>query len=53
MKTQTDFDTLARLAQPLHDWLMSNYSPHACIIIECGYVKVIEEDCGQPLEVAD
>ena len=45
--------TLRELAKPLMDWLMENYDLHCQIIIEPGFVKVVQEQMGVPFEIED
>ena len=52
-KSETDFETLEKLAKPLHEWLQDNYCPHASIVIDFGLVRVVEDRCGMPLPVRD
>lgn len=52
-KSYEKLNELEKLALPLYDWLQDNYSPHTTIIIECGFIRVVESICGVPLPVRD
>lgn len=43
------FQTLKELAMPLYSWMQENYPPNARIIIENGFVSVVQDECGVPL----
>jgi len=50
---ETDFEELERLSLPLNKWLQKNYDLHTSIILECGYVKIVQDRCGMPLPIDD
>ena len=53
VKANTDFDTLEKLALPLYEWLQDNYDPHTSIVIDSGFIRIVQDKCGMPLPIRD
>ena len=47
------FEELKRAAQPILDFLYKYGNPHTQVIVEMGFVKVVQEEMGTPLEIRD
>ena len=52
-KKKVDFETLEKLALPLHKWLQDNYNPYVSIVVEYDGVKIVESVAFAPLPVRD
>lgn len=45
-ETKEKFETLEKLVMPLYQWMQDNYPTHARIIIENGYVSIVQDEFG-------
>lgn len=50
---EQEFEELKKLAEPLQDWLASNFNPMCSIVIENDRVRVVSNELSIPLEVKD
>lgn len=47
------FDELKNAVQPILDFLYKYGDPHTTVIVEMGFVKVVQDKMGTPLEIRD
>jgi hypothetical protein len=47
------FEELISAAQPMLNLLYKYYDPHTSIIIEMGFIKVVQDKMGAPLDIRD
>ena len=47
------FEELKQAVQPVLDFLYKYGDPHTTVIVEMGFVKVVQDKMGTPLEIRD
>ena len=52
-KTYDKLEEFARLAKPLHEWMLKNYDPHCKIVIEWVGATVESDLVFVPLDSGD
>jgi len=50
---QPEFEELKTAVQPVLDFLYKYGDPHTSLIIEMGFVKIVQDKMGVPLEIRD
>lgn len=50
---EEEFELLKQAAKPMIDYLNKFYNPMTSAVITEGYVKIVAEEMGMPLEVRD
>lgn len=43
-------DELKKLAEPLQEWLASNYDPMCCIVVQADRIEVLRTEMSVPEE---
>lgn len=53
MKDKKEIEELKKLAEPLQEWLASNFNPMCSIVIDTDRVTVVSREISTPLKIKD